>query len=65
MCEQLGIKVKFLKKMPELIHKESTELVFSPQLLAVSKADKRVENSDSAIKNWLATLGVGRARARC
>lgn len=51
--------------MLKLIHKESTELVFSPQLLAVSKADKRVKNSDSAIKNWLATLGVGRARARC
>lgn len=51
--------------MPKLIHKESTELVFSPQSLAVSKAGKRIKNNDKAIKNWLVTLGVGRARARC
>ncbi len=47
------------------MHKESTKPAFSPQLLAISGEHKRVGNGDKTIKNYLATLGVGRARARC
>lgn len=47
------------------MHKEPTELAFSPQLSAVGKADKMIKNNGSAIKKYLLTLGVGRTRARC
>ena len=53
------------KKMAIIMHKESTESAFSPQLLTISREHKRVGNGDKAIKNYLTTLGVGRARARC
>ena len=53
------------KKMAIIMHKESTASALSPQLLAISGEYKGVGNGDKAIKNYLATLGVGRARARC
>ncbi len=53
------------KKILILIHKESTESAFSPQLLAISREHKKIKNGDKAIKNYLVTLGVGRAGARC
>ena len=53
------------KKVAIIMHKESTESAFSPQLSVISGEHKKIKNSDKAIKNYLATLGVGRAGARC
>ena len=61
----MGIKMRNKKKVAIIMHKESTESAFSPQLSVISGEHKKIKNSDKAIKNYLATLGVGRARARC